>query len=123
VIAQSMHRATLVLGGAAVVSCLFAFTAALGETVNLVHVRGTSIAVIAVLGVIALVAGARKLPVLGLIAGVGFLACAVLQLAQLGQPLNILGGDGSTVALLGGLGIGLTTVWLVGRTTSSKGSN
>jgi len=122
-IGASMHRATLMLGMAAVVSCLFALTDSAGETINLVHVRGASIVALAVLGVIAVVAGARKVPLLGLIAGIGFLACAVLQLVQLGQPLNLLGGDGSTMALFGGLGIGLASVWLVGRASTSKGSN
>ena len=115
VIGASMHRATMMLGIAAVVSCLFAFTDGAGETFNLVHVRGASIAVLVVFGVIALIAGARKLPLLGLLTGIAFLACALLQLVQLGQPLNLLGGDGSTMALFGGLGIGFTSVWLVGQ--------
>jgi len=118
VIAPSMHRATLVLGIAAVVSLLFALTEGLEQTFNLIHVRGASIAVIAVLGVVAIVAGARRLPVLGLIAGIGFVGCALLQLVQLGQAFNLLGGDGSTMSLLGGLGIGLVSVWLVGRASA-----
>ena len=123
-IPATLHRASLVLGIAAVVSCVFALTAAAGETFNLIHVRGASTAVLAVLGILAVVAGARKIPALGLVAGIGFLASAVLQLVQLGQPLNLLGGDGSTMSLMGGLGIGLVSVWLVGRasTQSSKGS-
>jgi len=118
VIAPSMHRATLVLGIAAVVSLLFALTEGLEQTFNLIHVRGASIAVIAVLGIVAIVAGARRLPVLGLIAGIGFVVCALLQLVQLGQAFNLLGGDGSTMSLLGGLGIGLVSVWLVGRASA-----
>lgn len=117
-IAPSMHRATLVLGIAAVVSLLFALTEGLEQTFNLIHVRGASIAVIAVLGIVAIVAGARRLPVLGLIAGIGFVVCALLQLVQLGQAFNLLGGDGSTMSLLGGLGIGLVSVWLVGRASA-----
>jgi len=113
-----MHRATLVLGIAAVVSLLFALTEGLEQTFNLIHVRGASIAVIAVLGIVAIVAGARRLPVLGLIAGIGFVVCALLQLVQLGQAFNLLGGDGSTMSLLGGLGIGLVSVWLVGRASA-----
>ncbi|MEO5921648.1 MAG: hypothetical protein ABIQ01_10960 [Pseudolysinimonas sp.] len=118
----TLHRATLALGIAAVASCGFALTAGLGETFNLVHVGGASIAVLAAFGVLAIVAGARELPGLGLVAGVGFVACAVVQLVQLGQPLNLLGGDGSTMSLFGGLGIGLASVWLVGRTSTSKGN-
>lgn len=114
-----LHRATLALGITALASCTFALTTGLGETIDLIHVRGASTAVIAALGVLAVVAGARNLPALGLISGIGFVACALLQLVQLGQSLNLLGGDGSTVALLGGLGIGLVSVWLVGRAFTS----
>lgn len=123
-IPATLHRASLVLGIAAVASCVFALTAGAGETINLIHVRGASTAVLALLGILSIVAGARKVPALGLVAGIGFLASAVLQLVQLGQPLNLLGGDGSTMSLFGGLGIGLVSVWLVGRasTQPSKGS-
>lgn len=123
-IPATFHRATFALGIGALVSCLFALTDGLGETFNLVHVRGASTAVIAVLGILAIIAGARKIALLGLISGIGFVVSAVLQLVQLGQPLNLLGGDGSTMALLGGLGIGLVSVWLVGRASmkTSKGT-
>lgn len=122
-IAPALHRATLTLGIVAVASCLFALTAGLGQTFNLIHVRGAGIAVLVVLGGLAIIAGARTVPVLGLAAGVGLIASALLQLVQLGQPQNLLGGDGSTVSLFGGLGIGLASVWLVGRASvhTSKG--
>ena len=119
-IAPSLHRATAVLGFAALASCLFFFTGGLGETVNPIHVRGGGVAVLAVLGVLAIVSGTRKLPILGLVAGIGFLAFALLQLAQLGQPFNIVGGDGSTMSLFGGLGIGLVSVWLVSRASIAQ---
>jgi xanthosine utilization system XapX-like protein len=124
-IAPSMHRATMVLGLTSLASCVFALTAGLGETFNLIHVRGASVAVFALLGILAIIAGALRIPVLGLIAGLGFLGCAVLQLVQLAQPVNLLGGDGSTMALFGGLGIGLVSVWLVSRasTNPSKGTS
>jgi len=125
VIAPTLHRATLALGISAVASCVFALTEGMGQTFNLIHLRGAGVAVIAVLGVLAIFAGARKSPMLGLVAGAGFIASALLQLVQLGQPLNLLGGDGSTMALSGGLGIGLVSVWLVGRVSrlDSKGSS
>ncbi len=123
-IASSMHRATMVLGLTSLASGVFALTAGLEETFNLIHVSGASLAVLAVFGILATIAGARRIPVLGLAAGVGLLGCAVLQLVQLAQPINLLGGDGSTMSLFGGLGIGMVSVWLVGRAsiTSSKGT-
>jgi hypothetical protein len=119
-IATSLHRANLALGIAAVASCVFALTAGAGESFNLIHVRGSSIALLAAFGVLAIVGGARKLPILGLVAGIGFLACAVLQLLQLGQPVNLLAGDGSTMSLFGGLGIGMASVWLIGQAQPRK---
>lgn len=123
--APSLHRATLALGIAAAISCLFAFTDGMDQTINLIHVRGASVIVIGLLGILAIVAGVLRAPILGLVAGIVFIAAAVLQLVQLGQALNLLGGDGSTMAVMGGLGIGLVSVWLVGRSSqsNSKGSH
>lgn len=121
--APALHRATLTLGAAAIATCVFVLTAGLGETVDLIHVRAGGAVVVAVLGALAVIAGVRRLPVLGLISGIGFLAAAVLQLVQLGQAFNLLGGDGSTMALLGGLGIGLVSIWLVGRAVNHRKKN
>jgi len=116
----ALSKATLGLGIAAVVSCIFAVAPWLGESFNLIHVSGASIGVLGVLGVLAIIGGARKLPLLGAVAGFGFLVSALLQLVQLGQPLNVVGGDGSTMSLLGGLGIGLVCVWLASRSSTDR---
>jgi len=113
------HLATTVLGAAAIVSLIFVVAAPLGAPFNLIHVRGGSVAVLAVVGIVAILGGALKRPILGLIAGVVFGAAAVLQLLQLGQSINFLAGDASTVALFGGLGIGLVSVWLANRSSSA----
>lgn len=114
-ITDRLNRATLALGVAALVSCLFALTPVLGAVLDFVQVRGASIIALAVLGALAVVSALTRIRALGLIAGVGFLLCALLQLVQLGQSLNLLGGDGSTMALFGGLGIGLVSIWLAAR--------
>lgn len=119
---MSEHRnrlATIVVGAAAIVSLIFVIAGPLGAPFNLIHVRGGSVAVLAVLGVVAILGGVLNRPILGLIAGIGFVAAALLQLFQLGQSINFLAGDASTVALFGGLGIGLASVWLANRSSST----
>lgn len=118
----SLQRATLVLGFAAVVGCTFVLTSGLSDALDLIRVRGVGAIALAFFGVLAVLAGARGIRTLGLVSGLGLLLCAVLQLAQLGQSFNVLGGDGSTMALFGGLGIGLTVVWLAGRATTPEGT-
>jgi hypothetical protein len=102
--------ASIALGVAALVGALFVFTRGLPAAVNLVHVSVATAIVLIVLGLLALAGGLLGVRRAGLIAGFGFLAAAVLQLAQLGRGPDLLGGDGSTMALLGGLGIGLVAV-------------
>lgn len=114
-ITERLHRATLALGIAAIVSCGFALTAGLGAVLAFVHLGTGAVIALAALGALAVVSALTRIRLLGLIAGVGLLGCAILQLLQLGQSLNLLGGDGSTVSLFGGLGIGLVSVWWAAR--------
>jgi hypothetical protein len=114
-IGDRLHRATIVLGAAAIVSCGFALTAGLGAVLDFVHLGAGAVVVLAVLGALAVASGLSRIRILGLIAGVGLLLSAILQLVQLGQSANLLGGDGSMMSLLGGLGIGLVSIWLAAR--------
>ncbi|MGY2746457.1 hypothetical protein ACVWZ8_003574 [Arthrobacter sp. UYCu723] len=66
-----------------------------------------------------MIAGILRVGVLAVASGAGFVAAALLQLLQAGQSVNWLAGDGSTVALMGGLGIGLLAVTLTPRPSSA----
>jgi hypothetical protein len=78
-------------------------------------VRGWTVAVALVLGALALAAGWTARPVLGVVAGAAFLAAAAVQLAVWAAGDDWLGGDGSTISLWLGLGVGLLLVCLAPR--------
>ncbi|WP_426976459.1 Rv1678 family membrane protein [Pseudarthrobacter sp. O4] len=109
----------LVLGVAALLGSLFAFSTGGPAPVDLIHVRGAGLIVIVALGVLAVLGGVLRLRVLVIVAGTAFVAAAVIQLLQAGQAVNLLGGDGSTLALMGGLGLGLLAVALTPRPLST----
>ncbi|MET3721932.1 MULTISPECIES: hypothetical protein [unclassified Arthrobacter] len=108
-------RATVVLGAAALLGSLFAFSTGGPAPLDLIDVRGAGLIVIVALGVIAVLGGVLGLRVLVIVAGAGFVAAAMIQLLQAGQAVNWLGGNGSTLALMGGLGFGLLAVGLTRR--------
>ncbi|MCB5275675.1 hypothetical protein BJG92_03226 [Arthrobacter sp. SO5] len=109
----------LVLGGAAVVSSVFTFSSAGPTQVEFIHIRGTGLVLLLICGVAAVIAGTLRLRGLAIASGAALLAGALLQLLQAGQSTNWLAGDGSTVALMGGLGIGLLAVTLTPRPSSA----
>lgn len=81
------------------------------------RVRGGGLAVTAGLAMLSLVAGWFGHRWLAAVSGVAFLAAAVLQLVQLGGRAGdvthgVLGGNGATVALWLGLGVGLAALGL-----------
>ncbi len=112
-----LDRATLVLGVVALLSSLSAFTArGFGPyQFDFVKVRAAAIAVLLLTGACAVVGGLLGRRALALVASAGLLLAAAVQLLQARQPTNWLGGDASTVALLGGLGMGLLAVALADR--------
>ncbi len=112
-----LDRATLVLGVVALLSSLSAFTASgFGPyQFDFVKVRAAVIAVLLLTGACAVVGAVLGRRVLALIASAGLLLAAAVQLLQARQPTNWLGGDASTVALMGGLGMGLLAVALADR--------
>jgi hypothetical protein len=108
--ANRFDRAAIVLGAGAMASAVLVFTT--GDPWGLARVRGATVALVLVVGALVIVAGWRGWPALMLAAGAVFLAAAALQLAQAGRDTNWLAGNGSTVALLLGLGIGLLVAGL-----------
>ncbi|WP_455352079.1 Rv1678 family membrane protein [Streptomyces sp. SYSU K217416] len=75
---------------------------------GIVTLGGTGTLILLLLAVVTVAAGLLALRALILLAGAGFLAASVLQLVQIGWTgANLLGGDGSTVALLLGFAVGL----------------
>jgi hypothetical protein len=104
---SALDRAALALGAVSLVSVVFVV---LRGDWDFVRVRGWAVAVAAVLGAVAMVAGWAARPALAAGAGIAFLAAAVVQLVAWAAGDTWLGGDGSTIALWLGLGIGLVTV-------------
>lgn len=97
--------AAVALGVGGVLAVVFAVIK--GDPYGMVTLGGAAALVTVVLGAAASAGGRLGRPVLIVAAGVGYLAAAALQLAQVGRDTNWLGGDGSTIALFLGLGAGL----------------
>lgn len=114
-----LDRAAIVLGVAALLSSLFALTTGGPGPVDLVHLGGAGVVVLLVLGALAVLGGVLRRHVLVLLAGAGLILAAVLQLALLGRNANFLGGNASTMSLMGGLGLGLLAIGLTNRFTRS----
>lgn len=116
--ADPLGRAALALGGAGIISTVFALSTSSNN--NFVLVQNLGLVVFPVLGLVAIlgVVLARRLFVV--LAGAGFAVAASVQLLQFGRSTNWLDGNGSTFSLLMALGIGLLTV---GLTPSSPRSD
>jgi hypothetical protein len=116
---RRLDRAALSLGAAALLSCVFALTTGGPAPVDLVHMGGPGVVVLLVLGVAAVLGGMTHRDSLVAAAGAGLVLAALLQLVQLGSRANWLGGNGSTVSLMGGIGLGLLAIVLTHRLTHS----
>lgn len=109
VLSAQRARAVLALGVASLLSALFALVREKWEFIN---IRGPGLAVVLGGGALALLAGWLGRRVLVIATAGVFLAAAVLELAQWGRGTNWLQGDGSTISLWLGLGLGLLVVAL-----------
>jgi hypothetical protein len=100
----AVDRAAVALGVASVVS---AGVGLLHGTFGFVHFGSGGFVVALVVGVVAAAGGWYGQRMLVLAAGAAFLLATVVQAALIGRPGNVLGGNGSTVSLWLGLGVGL----------------
>jgi hypothetical protein len=108
---EGINRAAFVLGLGAAACSLFVFVDPIQY--RLVRLHGLGVAVLLVLAVVAM-AGARlgRRPLVAG-SGAGFLLAAAVQLVQLGDGPNWLRGDGSTLSLFLGFGVGLLALGLI----------
>lgn len=104
-----LARAAMWLGVAGVLAASFALASGPWKAAD---IKGPPVIVTIVLGLLAIVGARLAMRLLVLFAAVGYLAAALLQLAQFGRPTNWLGGSGSTFALFLGLGVGMLAVAL-----------
>lgn len=116
-ITNPLDRAALALGGAGIVSPLFALSTSSNN--NFVLMQGASLFVLPALGAFAVIGAVMGKRLIVLLAGMAFGLAALLQVAQFGRTTNWLDGGGSTFALILGLGIGLLVVGLVPRDLSA----
>lgn len=93
----------------------FALSTGGPPAVDIVRVHGGGLGALLVLGIPAVLGGVLHPRLLVIVAGAGFVLAAVIQLLQVGRSTNWLSGDGSTLALMGEVGIGLLTVGLAPR--------
>lgn len=78
-----------------------------------VTLDGTGRLILLVLAAVTVAAGLLAMRALVAVAGLAFLAAAVLQLVQMSWTgANLLGGDGSTLSLLLGFAVGLLALGL-----------
>jgi hypothetical protein len=115
---SGLDRAVVAIGGASVISAVFALV---DGDFEFVRVRRGAVVVALVLGLLACAAGWFANRLLALAASAAFLVAAALLLLLLGLNGNggFLDGSGSTFSLWLGLGIGLV---VLSRTPRDAGS-
>lgn len=111
----SAEKAAIVMGAAALISPIFYFSTRGPQPIDLLFIRGLSVVVLPILGLVAIAGGLLRKNEVILAAGAAFVAAAFLQLARAGRDTNWLGGNGSTLSFMGGLGLGLLAVAISAR--------
>lgn len=111
---ERLARVGYGLSAAAAGSMVF-ILAPSNDAVRLVKVTLVAALVLLVVAVLGVLGARTGRSVLYLAAGGLALAAAVVQLVQFGRSTNWVGGNGSTAALLAGLGIGFCMMWYANR--------
>lgn len=106
------RRGILLLALACIVGALLALAAKAPDTVVFVMVSIPAAIVLAVAAALGITAAAARLRALAIVGGALLIVAAIVQLAQLPGSGGLLAGDGSTMSLLGGLGIGMLVLGL-----------
>lgn len=115
-------RAAIALGLGAAVSGLLGWLSRTAPPIDFAPVRTVTFLVLLTLGLLGAAGGLLGSRTLVLLSGAGLISAAVLQLLQIGRPANWLNGNGSTMALLGGFGLGLLAVGLHHPVPTNEGS-
>lgn len=100
-----LRRTGYGLSAAAAAATVFAIAPA-NDAVRLVAVPVVVVPVLLVLAAVGVTGTALRRPVAFAVAGAGGLATGLLQAVQFGRDVDWLGGNGSTAAFLGAIGIG-----------------
>jgi hypothetical protein len=116
-------RAAIALGTGSIVSSVFVFGADAPTPIDFAHVGLGGAIVLAVLGLVGILGGALHRGILTLVAGGGLTIAALVQLATLPLSPRPLGGDASSMALLGAFGVGLLAIGLTRRSSASTPPN
>ena len=112
---SALDQASIFIGIASIVFAGFVFGAQLPTEFDFVHIGATGAVVLVVGGALAIAGGVTRRPALYAAAGVLLTIAALIQLAGLAMSVRPLGGDASTLAVTGGLGIGLLAIALTVR--------
>lgn len=108
-------RAEFALGIAAILSAGFVFGGGLPTEFDFIHVGPVGAIVLVVGGGLAIAAAATRRPLIALAGGAVLTIAALAQLFGMALSVRLLGGDASTVSVVGGLGIALLVVALTHR--------
>lgn len=110
---RSRKRLIVGLGVAAIAFAGFAFLRGAPSTISFVKLGVPSAIVLIACGIAAMIGGLLGARIVAIIVGIMLLGAAILQLFQLNAAANVLGGNASTMALLGAFGVGLFSCGLL----------
>jgi hypothetical protein len=111
-------RGAILIGVAAIALASFVFGASLPTQFRLVNIGPVGAGLLVASGVLSIVSGILRRRLLRLIAGVLLMLGALTQVVGLALSTRPLGGDASTMAVVGGLGIGILSLSLIASPSS-----
>ncbi|MCY7325024.1 MAG: hypothetical protein LH605_02720 [Microbacteriaceae bacterium] len=110
---SSAHdRAAILIGATAIALAGFVFAGPLPTEFRFVKIGPVGAGLLVATGILSIVSGIVRRRLLRSIAGALLTGAALIQLVGLALSIRPLGGDASTMAVVGGLGIGLLALSL-----------